>query len=109
MLLVAHLAGLTMRFHGRRVFFVQDLHRYQTFCLVLTELLPVLGLLGTVLGLMNTFETFHLSSQSEPDLSQMVRAFSPALSTTISGLVMVAPNLVLNAMLWLAWRPSPET
>ena len=102
-LLVAHLIGLFGRFWGRRVLFVQDLDRYRTFCLLLTELLPVLGLLGTVFSLMLTFKTFEAASDGEaPDLSLMVRSFAPALSTTISGLMMIAPNLVMNAILWLA-------
>lgn len=103
LLIVAHAVGLVGRFHGRRVLFVQDLDRYRTFCLLLSELLPVLGLLGTVFSLMYTFKTFQVAASGEaPDLSQMVRTFAPAMSTTISGLMMIGPNLVLNAILWLA-------
>jgi len=91
------------RYQGRRVLFVQELDRYRTFCLLLTELLPVLGLLGTVFSLMYTFKTFQTAASTEaPDLSQMVQAFAPAMSTTISGLLMIGPNLVLNAIMWLA-------
>lgn len=103
LLIVAHVVGLVGRFQGRRVLFVQDLDRYRTFCLLLTELLPVLGLLGTVFSLMFTFKTFQVAAAGDaPDLSQMVQAFAPAMSTTISGLGMIGPNLVLNAILWLA-------
>ena len=103
LLIVAHSVGLVGRFQGRRVLFVQDLDRYRTFCLLLTELLPVLGLLGTVFGLMFTFKTFQVDAAGDtPDLSQMVQAFAPAMSTTISGLGMIVLNLVLNALLWLA-------
>lgn len=105
-LIVAHIVGLAMRYQGKMVLFVQNLERYQAFCLLLTELLPVLGLLGTVLSLMHTFKAFQLSSGDAPDLSNIIRTFAPALSTTISGLLMVGPNLVLNAILWLA---SPTT
>lgn len=102
-LMVAHTVGLIGRLRGQRILFVQRLERYQTFCLLLTELLPVLGLLGTVFSLMYTFKTFQLAtSGKDPDLSQMIRAFAPAMSTTISGLMMIGPNLVLNAILWLA-------
>jgi len=103
LLIVAHLVGLIGRFQGKRVLFVQDLDRYRTFCLLLTELLPVLGLLGTVFSLMHTFKSFQVAAQGEaPDLSVMVRTFAPAMSTTISGLMLIGPNLVLNAILWLA-------
>lgn len=102
-LIGAHLVGLVGRYQGRRVLFVQELDRYRTFCLLLTELLPVLGLLGTVFSLMYTFKTFQTAASTEaPDLSQMVQAFAPAMSTTISGLLMIGPNLVLNAIMWLA-------
>ena len=103
-----HLVGLFGRSEGSLVWFVQDLDRYRTFCLLLTELLPVLGLLGTVFNLMGTLKTFQVATAGDtPDLSQMVQAFAPAMSTTISGLLMIVPNLVLNAILGLAC-PTPE-
>ena len=103
-----HLVGLFGRSEGSLVWFVQDLDRYRTFCLLLTELLPVLGLLGTVFNLMGTLKTFQVATAGDtPDLSQMVQAFAPAMSTTISGLGMIVPNLVLNAILGLAC-PTPE-
>ena len=108
-LLLAHVVGLFGRWQGRRVLFVQGLDRYRTFCLLLAELLPVLGLLGTTFSLMHTFKTFQAASVGEaPDLSQMVRTFAPAMSTTISGLLMTVPNLILNAILWLASPRSAE-
>ena len=107
-LIVAHLVGLVGHYEGSLVLFVQYLDRYRTVCLLLTELLPVLGLLGTVFSLMYTFKTFQVTTAGDaPDLSQMVQAFAPAMSTTISGLLMIVPNLVLNAFLWLAC-PTPE-
>ena len=108
LLIVAHLVGLVGHYEGSLVWFVQYLDRYRTVCLLLTELLPVLGLLGTVFSLMFTFKTFQVATAGDaPDLSQMVQAFAPAMSTTISGLLMIVPNLVLNAILGLAC-PTPE-
>lgn len=107
LLILAHLFGFLMRWQGRSVLFVQRLDRYRTVCLLLTELLPVLGLAGTVLSLMNTFQTFQVASDSAPDLGHMLRTFAPALSTTLSGLLMSAPNLLLNALLWLACPTPP--
>lgn len=108
LLIVAHLVGLVGHYEGSLVLFVQYLDRYRTVCLLLTELLPVLGLLGTVFSLMYTFKTFQVTTAGDaPDLSQMVQAFAPAMSTTISGLLMIVPNLVLNAILGLAC-PTPE-
>lgn len=109
MLVLAHVFGLVMRVDGKRTFFVQKLGRYRTLLLMLTEILPVLGLLGTVFGLMNTFASFELSNDGGPgsavDLSRTIAAFAPALSTTISGLLMIMPNLLLNSLLWWA---SPD-
>jgi hypothetical protein len=103
LLILAHIVGGVGRVWGQWVFFVQDLDRYRTVLLLLSELLPLLGLLGTVLSLMFTFKTFQLATAEEvPDLSHMVQTFAPALSTTISGLLMLIPNLVLNAFLWFA-------
>jgi hypothetical protein len=108
LLILAHLVGLVGHYEGSLVLFVQYLDRYRTVCLLLTELLPVLGLLGTVFSLMFTFKTFQVATAGDaPDLSQMVQAFAPAMSTTISGLLMIVPNLVLNAILGLAC-PTPE-
>lgn len=111
-LILAHLVGLVGRLHGGTTLFVQGLNSYRTFCLLLTDLLPILGLLGTVLSLMFTFKTFQTlgsdGSEGGPDLSGMIRAFAPAMSTTISGLLMIAPNLVLNAILWLLRAPSAD-
>ncbi len=108
-LILAQLVGMLGRLHGRSTLFVQGLERYRTFCLLLTDLLPVLGLLGTVLSLMYTFKPFQAGADDAPDLSVMIRAFAPAMSTTISGLLMVGPNLVLNAILWLLQtRPTDD-
>ena len=107
-LLVAHVVGIIGRVDGRSTVFVQGLDRYRTFCLALTDLLPVGGLLGTTLALMHTFKSYQTGGGDAPDLSQMIRTFAPAMSTTASGLLMVAPNLVLNAVLWLLRVEPPS-
>ncbi|MFO0812050.1 MAG: MotA/TolQ/ExbB proton channel family protein [Gemmatales bacterium] len=106
LLILAHLAGLFARWRGTSRAFQQGLERYRTVLLSLTELLPILGLLGTVLSLMATFQSFQTSVDETPNLSETLRTFSPALSATCSGLLMIGPNLVLNALLWLA-TPKP--
>lgn len=103
LLILAHFCFLLARWYAKWEWSVQGLYRWRAFLLLLTELLPVLGLIGTVASLMFTFKTFQVAAQGDaPDLSQMVRAFAPAMSTTISGLAMIIPNLILNAILWLA-------
>jgi hypothetical protein len=102
-LIIAHIIGLIGNRYNKGLFFNQNLNRYREFCHLATELLPVLGLLGTVFSLMYTFSSFQNSSESgTPDISKMIQTFAPAMSTTISGLMMIAPNLLLNAVLGLA-------
>jgi biopolymer transport protein ExbB/TolQ len=105
-LILAHLFGLFARWRGTSMAFMQGLERYRTVLLSLTELLPILGLLGTVLSLMATFQSFQTTADETPNLAETLRTFAPALSATCSGLLMIGPNLVLNALLWLA-TPKP--
>jgi biopolymer transport protein ExbB/TolQ len=101
-LFVAHAVGFVGRIRGKRILFVQQLKEYREFLLLLTEILPVLGLIGTVYGLMNTLGGFALTeSATQGDLQSIIRRFGPAMSTTMSGLGMVAINLSANALLWL--------
>ena len=86
---------------GKRFQFVQYLSKWQQIFLVIAELLPLLGLLGTVLGLMQTFGNFQtMKTGAKVDLTLMIQNFAPALSTTLSGLLFVIPNLVINALLF---------
>lgn len=105
-LILAHLFGLLARWRGTSMTFMQGLERYRTVLLSMTELLPILGLLGTVLSLMATFQSFQTTADETPNLAETLRTFAPALSATCSGLLMIGPNLVLNALLWLA-TPKP--
>ena len=102
LLIVAHLIGLFSRWRGSSIVFMQGLERYRTVLLSMTELRPILGLLGTVLSLMATFQGFQTTIEETPNLAETLRTFAPALSATCSGLLMIGPNLVLNALLWLA-------
>lgn len=53
---------------------------------------PLLGLLGTVLGLLITFETLAASSQMSPDLFS--KGLYQALFTTVGGLIVAIPHTV---------------
>jgi len=108
MLIAAHLVGLFARWRSSSTVAMQRLERYRTVLLSMTELLPILGLLGTVLSLMATFQGFQTSADESPNLAETMRTFAPALSATCSGLLMIGPNLVLNALMWLA-TPRPLT
>jgi biopolymer transport protein ExbB len=66
---------------------------------------PLLGLLGTVLGLLITFETLSRSGQMNPELFS--RGLYQALFTTVAGLVVAIPHTVAYN-LFLNWVDSCE-
>jgi len=99
LLLVFQSVALFMRCFSSSVFFVQNLGRIQSACLQWTELLPVLGLMGTVMALLNTFAAFDVSEGV--NIVAVIQKFAPAMTTTLSGLFMVAINLPVNQMLYL--------
>jgi biopolymer transport protein ExbB len=58
---------------------------------LLAAVAPLLGLLGTVVGMINTFQTITLVGSTDPKL--MAGGISQALVTTVLGLVMTVPLL----------------
>jgi len=64
---------------------------------VLASLLPMLGLLGTVTGMINVFEVIALHGSGKPD--EMADGISQALLTTASGLIIAIPVIFLHHLL----------
>ncbi|MDR1486193.1 MAG: MotA/TolQ/ExbB proton channel family protein [Planctomycetaceae bacterium] len=95
------LFAIFMRYSSRRVFFVQNLGQVQLSCLQFAELLPVLGLIGTVAAMLNTFHAFTIKPDEGVEIATIVRTFAPAMTTTLSGLLMVVINLPLNQILFI--------
>ncbi len=62
-------------------------------------LLPFLGILGTVLGLLNTLETFKPGSGIEIDT--IIKEFAPAMTSTISALIATIINMLVFNMVLL--------
>ncbi len=62
---------------------------------------PLLGLLGTVIGLVNVFAGFSAET-GLPDPSQFIEGVALALSTTVLGLSVAIPAVIGNA--WLMRR-----
>jgi biopolymer transport protein ExbB len=58
---------------------------------LLAAVAPLLGLLGTVVGMINTFQTITLVGSTDPKL--MAGGISQALVTTVLGLVVTVPLL----------------
>ena len=108
-LLLVQVVFLIGEFYTHKNRFHNNLSLCQRICGNLTELLPLAGLLGTVLALLTTFQSFEISPGKGPDISALMTNFSPALTTTISGLLMVIPNLILNTLLYWACNPEDTT
>lgn len=64
---------------------------------ILAAVAPLLGLLGTVTGMILTFQQITLFGTGDPKL--MAGGISQALMTTVLGLVVAIPMVLLHAML----------
>ncbi len=81
-----HLAEITPRMEGSLATIA-----------ILASLLPMLGLLGTVTGMINVFEVIALHGSGKPD--EMADGISQALLTTASGLIIAIPVIFLHHLL----------
>ncbi|WP_156905171.1 MotA/TolQ/ExbB proton channel family protein [Neptunomonas japonica] len=73
------------------------LERGQSFIKLLAAVAPLLGLLGTVIGMIATFQSITLFGTSDPKL--MAGGISQALMTTVLGLVVAIPLLFCHSYL----------
>ena len=71
--------------------------RGQSFVRLLSAVAPLLGLLGTVTGMIATFQSITLFGTSDPKL--MAGGISQALMTTVLGLVVAIPLLFCHSYL----------
>lgn len=72
------------------------LERYQGIIRVFAALAPLLGLLGTVVGMILTFQQLTLFGTGDPKL--MAGGISQALMTTVLGLVVAIPLILLHSL-----------
>ena len=73
------------------------LERYNGLIKLLAAVTPLLGLLGTVIGMIITFQTITLFGTSDPKL--MAGGISTALVTTVLGLSMAVPLLFVHTFI----------
>ncbi|MBI2382448.1 MAG: MotA/TolQ/ExbB proton channel family protein [Gammaproteobacteria bacterium] len=73
------------------------LERFQSALRLFTAVAPLLGLLGTVTGMIVTFQAITAFGTGDPKL--MAGGISQALVTTVQGLVVAIPILFLNTLL----------
>ena len=73
------------------------IERGQSLLKLLAAVAPLLGLLGTVTGMIETFQAISLSGSGDPQL--MAGGISQALVTTVIGLVVAIPLLFGHSLL----------
>jgi biopolymer transport protein ExbB len=77
---------------------VPPLERFQSFLKLAVAAGPLLGLIGTVIGMILTFQSITESGSSDPKL--MAAGISQAMIATVLGLSIAIPLLFMNA--WLS-------
>ncbi|MCP4593447.1 MAG: MotA/TolQ/ExbB proton channel family protein [bacterium] len=78
---------------------VFKLRKYLRMLSVVAALAPVMGLLGTVFGMINAFQTVAVSAEALGKTELLARGIYEALITTAAGLLLAIP--VLIAYHWL--------
>lgn len=58
---------------------------------------PLLGLLGTVAGLVSVFSVLGQAQGDAPEHAQLAKGIAQALGTTIAGLVVAIPAIIANS------------
>ena len=81
---------------------VPQLDRGINFIKLLAAVAPLMGLLGTVVGMISTFQTIVTLGTSDP--SYMAAGISQALLTTILGLIVAIPLLFSHAIVQTAYK-----
>ncbi len=75
---------------------IPELSRGINWIKIISVVAPLLGLLGTVTGMIDVFETMALFGTGDPKL--MAGGISQALITTVLGLVAAIPCVFLHTM-----------
>lgn len=95
-------AGLVNRGHSREIMkeaieevgrhVVYDLGRYLTSLGTIASISPLLGLLGTVVGMIKMFAALNVHGMGDPTL--LAGGIAQALITTATGLIIAIPSLL---------------
>ena len=86
--------GLELSLHDAVIRELPPLERGLGFLKVLAAIAPLLGLLGTVVGMIETFQAITLFGTGDP--RTMAGGISQALVTTALGLIVAVPLLLLH-------------
>ncbi|MGI4837756.1 MAG: MotA/TolQ/ExbB proton channel family protein [Janthinobacterium lividum] len=101
-------AGLANSRHGREIMkesieeaasrVIHELERYISTLGTIAAMAPLLGLLGTVLGMIDIFSSF-MGTNMATNPAVMAGGISKALVTTASGLIVAIPALFFHRLL----------
>jgi biopolymer transport protein ExbB len=73
-----------------------SLERFQTLLKIISTVSPLLGLLGTVTGMITVFQAITLFGTGDPKI--MAGGISGALVTTVIGIVVAVPMILMHTM-----------
>jgi biopolymer transport protein ExbB len=73
-----------------------SLERFQTMLKIISTVSPLLGLLGTVTGMITVFQAITLFGTGDPKI--MAGGISGALVTTVLGIVVAVPTILLHTL-----------
>ena len=90
-------APLELKLDQAVIFEAERLERFMWLVRVVSVVAPLLGLLGTVTGMIQTFQAITLFGAGDPKM--MAGGISEALVTTMLGLTVAAPLVLLYAFL----------
>ncbi|MHA7834406.1 MAG: MotA/TolQ/ExbB proton channel family protein [Algiphilus sp.] len=88
--------SLQLRLHDCVAKESDRIQRFTVFLVMIASVAPLMGLLGTVVGMINTFQAITLYGTGDPQT--MAGGISQALITTVLGLVVAVPAVLLNAL-----------
>jgi biopolymer transport protein ExbB len=75
---------------------LHDLERYLTALGTIAAIAPLLGLLGTVIGMIDVFTVIRLQGTGDPN--ELAGGISEALITTAAGISVAIPSLIFHRM-----------
>ena len=73
-----------------------DINKYISFIQVISVVAPLAGLLGTVIGMIETFQAITLFGTGDP--KTMAGGISTALMTTVLGICVAIPTTLLHSV-----------
>lgn len=94
--------SLELRLHDQLNKETARVNRFTVFLGIIAAVAPLMGLLGTVVGMINTFQAITLYGTGDPQT--MAGGISQALITTVLGLIVAVPAVLLHAMVMARGR-----